>query len=89
MRSFTSSIPTQSRMISSGICLSALVLGSMLAWLILQGMLIKLFTQPKLTLMPKILAASTILSESLISPVSNDKTAPAPRANDQWRSYCG
>ena len=83
IKSSTSSIPMQRRMISSGICRSFRVFGSILAWLIRHGILIRLLTQPKLTLMPNSFAASTILSDKPISPVSNDKTAPAPRAIDQ------
>lgn len=45
---------------------------------ITQGILIKLFTQPKLTLMPQRRVAPTIRSLSSLSPVSNDKTAPGP-----------
>ena len=41
-----------------------------------QGMLIKLLTQPKLTLMPQRRVAATIRSLNSLSPVSKDNTAP-------------
>ena len=43
---------------------------------ITQGILIKLLTAPKLTLIPQRRVAPTIRSLSSLSPVSNDKTAP-------------
>lgn len=44
-------------------------------------MLIKLLTQPKLTLIPQSLAAPTIRSLIALSPVSNESTAPGPLAS--------
>jgi hypothetical protein len=46
-----------------------------------QGMLIRLLTHPKLTLIPQSLAAPTILSLKALSRVSKLKTAPAPLAS--------
>ncbi len=43
---------------------------------ITQGMLIKLFTQPKLTLMPQRRVAATMRSLNSLSPVSKESTAP-------------
>ena len=43
---------------------------------ITQGILIRLFTQPKLTLMPQRRVAATIRSLSSLSPVSKERTAP-------------
>ena len=54
-----------------------------------QGILIKLLTQPKLTLIPHNLAAPTIRSLNSLSPVSKLNTAPAPLANRSWISFPG
>lgn len=43
---------------------------------ITQGILMRLFTQPKLTLIPQSRVAPTMRSLSSLSPVSNDRTAP-------------
>ena len=43
-------------------------------------MLIRLLTQPKLTLMPHRRVAPTMRSLISLSPVSNDRTAPYPAA---------
>lgn len=85
-------MPTHKRIKSSGRPLAALTAGSIEACLydgevrpheelrrtydITQGMLIRLFTAPKLTLIPHSRVAPTIRSLSSLSPVSNDKTAP-------------
>ena len=80
IRSSASSIPTHNLMMSSGKARSFRVAGSMLAWLMRQGMLIRLFTQPKLTLIVQRRAASTIRSLKPTSPVSKLRTAPEPLA---------
>lgn len=53
------------------------------------GMLIKLLTHPKLTLIPQSLAAPTILSLSSLSAVSKLRTAPAPEARRSWMALPG